>query len=184
MRQVDAAPLHRRSRPDSGSIAIADTEITGLSVSDMAVFRRRSIGLIYQFFNLIPSLTILQVNITLPLSLDGREPEREYFYALTNSPGIEGLLGRYPSQLSGGQQQRCAIARALMAKPAICLADEPTGNLDRKNTEEVIKLFREMKERFGQTILMVTHDSSLLGYGDRTVLMEDGLVISDVAARV
>jgi len=94
------------------------------------------------------------------------------------------LLGRYPSQLSGGQQQRCAIARALMAKPAICLADEPTGNLDRKNTEEVVKLFREMKERFGQTILMVTHDSSLLGYGDRTVLMEDGLVISDVAARV
>lgn len=168
-------------QPDSGNVFVDGTDINTLSAHDSAVFRRRKIGLVYQFFNLLPTLTARQ-NILLPLSLDGREPEKDYFDELVRTIGIQDRLDHYPSQMSGGQQQRCAIARALIAKPALCLADEPTGNLDRKKTDELMELLKETREKFGQTIIMVTHDRRLTGLADRVIEMMDGRIISDVSA--
>ena len=165
-------------KPDSGEILIDGTDIHTLSEKESAVFRRRNIGLVYQSFHLLPTLSAEQ-NILLPLSLDGKECDKDYFDALINTLGIREQLTHYPAQMSGGEQQRCAIARALIAKPLLCLADEPTGNLDRRNTDEIMKLLRKMQSEFGQTIVMVTHDMRLTEEGERVVTFEDGRIIGD-----
>lgn len=164
--------------PDAGKIWIDGTDVHSLTARESAIFRRRSIGLVYQSFHLLPTLNAMQ-NILLPLSLDGRECEKDYFDSLTGTLGIQEQLTHYPAQMSGGQQQRCAIARALITKPLLCLADEPTGNLDRRNTDEIMKLFCKMQKEFGQTIVMVTHDLRLTEAADRVITFEDGQIIGD-----
>ena len=164
--------------PDSGKISIDGKDMNTLKPDDQAIFRRRNIGIVYQFFNLIPILTVRQ-NILLPLSLDKKKPDMEYFNEIVDALNIKDRLEHYPSQLSGGQQQRCAIARAIIAKPQICLADEPTGNLDRHNTDEVMSLFQSIQKRLSQTVVMVTHEIRLTEHVDRVLTMEDGIIVND-----
>lgn len=164
--------------PDSGKISIDGKDMNTLKPDDQAIFRRRNIGIVYQFFNLIPILTVRQ-NILLPLSLDKKKPDMEYFNEIVDALNIKDRLEHYPSQLSGGQQQRCAIARAIIAKPQICLADEPTGNLDRHNTDEVMSLFQTIQKRLSQTVVMVTHEIRLTEHVDRVLTMEDGIIVND-----
>ena len=164
--------------PDSGKISIDGKDMNTLNPDDQAIFRRRNIGIVYQFFNLIPILTVRQ-NILLPLSLDKKKPDMEYFNEIVDALNIKDRLEHYPSQLSGGQQQRCAIARAIIAKPQICLADEPTGNLDRHNTDEVMSLFQTIQKRLSQTVVMVTHEIRLTEHVDRVLTMEDGIIVND-----
>lgn len=164
--------------PDDGEIIIGGENILALNAHDSAVFRRRNIGIIYQFFNLLPSLTARQ-NILLPLSLDRKVPDPGYFDALVSAVGIGDRLEHYPSQMSGGQQQRCAIARALITKPLLCLADEPTGNLDRRNTDEIMELFKDTQKQLGQTVVMITHETRLTAFADRVIEIEDGKIVSD-----
>lgn len=159
--------------PTEGNIFIQGTDITTLNRDDMAIFRRRNIGLIYQFFNLIPNINV-EKNILLPLLLDGRREDHKYFNEIINTLGIQDKLGRFPSQLSGGEQQRVAIARSLVTRPAILLADEPTGNLDRKNSDELMGLFQLIHQRFNATILIITHDESVALSCQRTFVMADG----------
>lgn len=165
-------------RPTAGSIFIEDTNIASLSEEQLAIFRRRKVGLIYQFYNLIPTLDVKK-NILLPMLLDNRQPQPELFDEIVRSLGLAERLTHLPGQLSGGQQQRVAIARSLIYRPAILLADEPTGNLDRKNTQEISELLRLSNKRFHQTILLVTHDERLALEADRVVTMEDGRIIGD-----
>lgn len=165
-------------RPTGGSIFIEDTDISMLSEEQLAVFRRRKVGLIYQFYNLIPTLDVRK-NILLPMLLDNRSPQPELFDEIVRSLGLTERLTHLPGELSGGQQQRAAIARSLIYRPAILLADEPTGNLDRKNAQEISELLRLSNKRFHQTILLVTHDERLALEADRVVTMEDGRIISD-----
>lgn len=159
--------------PTSGDIFIQDKNITKLSKEDLTVFRRRNIGVIYQFFNLIPNITVKK-NILLPLLLDSRREEEKYFNEIISTLGIEDKLDRYPKQLSGGEQQRVAIARSLITRPAIILADEPTGNLDRKNSEEITALFRLVNKRFMSTIMIITHDEKVANSCDKVYKMMDG----------
>lgn len=165
-------------RPTSGSIFIEDNDIATLSEELLAIFRRRKVGLIYQFYNLIPTLNVKK-NILLPMLLDGRQPQPELFNEIVGTLGLTERLSHLPGELSGGQQQRVAIARSLIYRPAILLADEPTGNLDRKNAQEISELLRLSNKRFHQTILLVTHDEHLALEADRVVTMEDGRIISD-----
>lgn len=165
-------------RPTSGKIWIEDTDISTLSEKQLSVFRRRKVGLIYQFYNLIPTLDVKQ-NILLPLLLDGQKPEEESFRELSDTLGLSDRLSHLPSQLSGGQQQRAAIARALIFRPAILLADEPTGNLDRKNSEEIMDLIRLSSRNLKQTVLLVTHDERIALRAERIVTIEDGRIVSD-----
>lgn len=167
-------------RPTSGSIYIEDTDIATLKEEQLALFRRRKVGLIYQFYNLIPTLDV-QKNILLPMLLDDRRPQPELFEEIVGSLGLADRLTHLPGQLSGGQQQRVAIARSLIYRPAILLADEPTGNLDRKNAQEISELLRLSNQRFHQTILLITHDERLALEADRVVTMEDGHIVSDKA---
>lgn len=167
-------------RPTSGSIYIEDTDIATLKEERLALFRRRKVGLIYQFYNLIPTLDV-QKNILLPMLLDDRRPQPELFEEIVGSLGLADRLAHLPGQLSGGQQQRVAIARSLIYRPAILLADEPTGNLDRKNAQEISELLRLSNQRFHQTILLITHDERLALEADRVVTMEDGHIVSDKA---
>ncbi|HOK32894.1 MAG TPA: ABC transporter ATP-binding protein [Limnochordia bacterium] len=160
-------------RPTEGQVFIQGIDITSLDETDMAVFRRRNIGIIYQFFNLVPNLTV-EKNILLPLLLDGRRPDPSYFQEIVHTLGIEGKLERFPQQLSGGEQQRVAIARSLVTRPAVVLADEPTGNLDRRNTEEIISLFRLVNQRFQTTLLLITHDEKVALSCQRVLVMVDG----------
>jgi putative ABC transport system ATP-binding protein len=160
-------------RPTEGQVFIQGIDITSLDETDMAVFRRRNIGIIYQFFNLVPNLTV-EKNILLPLLLDGRRPDPSYFQEIVHTLGIEGKLERFPQQLSGGEQQRVAIARSLVTRPAVVLADEPTGNLDRRNTEEIISLFRLVNQRFQTTLLLITHDEKVALSCQRVLVMADG----------
>ena len=146
--------------PTEGQILIQDVDITSLKEKDMAIFRRRNIGIIYQSFNLIPNITV-EKNILLPLLLDQRKPEQEFLQEIIQTLGIKDKMKRFPNQLSGGEQQRVAIARSLVSRPAIILADEPTGNLDRKNSEEITSLFRLINQRFQATIILVTHDEKV-----------------------
>lgn len=164
--------------PTAGSIFIEDTNIASLSEEQLAIFRRRKVGLIYQFYNLIPTLDVRK-NILLPMLLDNRQPQPELFDEIVRSLGLAERLTHLPGQLSGGQQQRAAIARSLIYRPAILLADEPTGNLDRKNAQEISELLRLSNKRFHQTILLVTHDERLALEADRVVTMEDGRIIGD-----
>lgn len=165
-------------RPTSGSVFIEDEDIYRLNDDKLAIFRRRQVGLIYQFFNLIPVLNVKE-NITLPTQLDGKTPDAELLRELTETLGLGKRLRHLPNELSGGQQQRVAIGRALMNRPAIILADEPTGNLDKKNTVEIVQLLKEANEKYGQTIIMITHDEEIAENAERKIAIEDGKIILD-----
>ena len=170
-------------RPSSGVIRIEDTDLSALGEEQLAIFRRRKVGLIYQFYNLIPTLDVRQ-NILLPLLLDGRKPDASHFRSIVHTLDLEDRLSHLPSELSGGQQQRAAIGRALIYRPAILLADEPTGNLDRKNSEETVALLKLSNQRFGQTVLLITHDEKIALEADRIITLEDGRIVKDEAVRV
>ena len=159
--------------PTSGNIFIQDKNITKFNKDEMTVFRRRNIGVVYQFFNLIPNINVRK-NILLPLLLDNKKVDEEYLKEILSILGIEGKLDRYPKQLSGGEQQRVAIARSLITRPAIILADEPTGNLDRKNSEEITGLFRLVNKRLNSTIMIITHDENVANSCDKVYRMVDG----------
>ena len=159
--------------PTSGDIFIQDKNITKFNKDEMTIFRRRNIGVVYQFFNLIPNINVRK-NILLPLLLDNKKADDEYLKEILSILGIEGKLDRYPKQLSGGEQQRVAIARSLITRPAIILADEPTGNLDRKNSEEIIGLFRLVNKRLNSTIMIITHDEKVANSCDKVYRMVDG----------
>ena len=165
-------------RPTGGDIIVEASNISKLNENSLALYRRRQLGIIYQFFNLIPNLSV-ENNIKLPILMDNRQVEAEYFKELVNSLGIEDKLKVFPDKLSGGQQQRVAIARSLIYKPSIVLADEPTGNLDKKNSKDIIELFRLSNLKYKQTIIIVTHDEEVALSADRIIKMEDGLLISD-----
>ena len=165
-------------RPTSGCVFVDGEDVSALNPTQAALYRRRRVGLVYQFYNLIPTLTVRR-NILLPMALDKKKPDREYFDQLAEALGIADRLDFLPGQLSGGQQQRAAIARALLYRPAILLADEPTGNLDKKNSEEILALLREANKRLNQTILMVTHDERAAGEADRIITLEDGRIVRD-----
>ncbi|AIQ15465.1 peptide ABC transporter ATP-binding protein [Paenibacillus sp. FSL H7-0357] len=169
-------------RPTSGTIMIEDRNIAQLNEEELAVFRRRKVGLIYQFYNLIPALSVRK-NIVLPMLLDGRVPDEQRLQDIIRSLGLESRLDHLPGQLSGGQQQRVAIARSLIYRPALLLADEPTGNLDRKNTEETVGLLKLSHRQFNQTVLLITHNEKIALEADRIITLEDGRIVSDEVIR-
>ncbi len=165
-------------KPTEGKVIIEGTDISTLNQTGAAIFRRRKVGLVYQFYNLIPTLTIRK-NILMPLLLDKKKPNQEYFEQVVSSLGIADKLESLPNQLSGGQQQRAAIARSLIYRPALLLADEPTGNLDQKNSREIIDMLKLSNRNLKQTILLITHDEKIALETDRIVTIEDGQIISD-----
>lgn len=165
-------------RPTDGRVLIEDEDIYRLNDDRLAIFRRRQVGLIYQFFNLIPVLNV-EENITLPTELDGKKPDPELLKELTDTLGLSNRLKHLPNELSGGQQQRVAIGRALMNRPAIILADEPTGNLDSKASHEIIELLKLFNRKYMQTIIMITHDLEIAKQADRVLTIEDGRIVSD-----
>ena len=165
-------------KPTEGKVIIEGTDISTLNQTGAAIFRRRRVGLVYQFYNLIPTLTIRK-NILMPLLLDKKKPNQEYFEQVVSSLGIADKLESLPNQLSGGQQQRAAIARSLIYRPALLLADEPTGNLDQKNSREIIDMLKLSNRNLKQTILLITHDEKVALEADRIVTIEDGQIISD-----
>ena len=164
-------------RPDKGSVWIEGKNVFDLKDEELAVFRRRKIGFIFQNYNLIPSLNVWE-NIVLPMGLDKKKVDRKFVRDLTERIGIADKLKSLPNTLSGGQQQRVAIARALASKPAIILADEPTGNLDSKTELEVISLLKACVNEYGQTLIMITHDETIAQMADRILVIEDGKVVS------
>lgn len=159
--------------PTSGHVFIQGTDITELSESQMSVFRRRNIGIIYQFFNLIPNINVRK-NICLPLLLDRRKPDQDYYEEVIQTLGITDKQSRFPNELSGGEQQRVAIARSLISRPAIILADEPTGNLDRRNTQEIVSLFKLVNKSFKSTIILITHNEKVALACEKVYTMVDG----------
>ena len=165
-------------KPTKGTVKIDGVDLGGLNATDAAIFRRRKVGLVYQFYNLIPTLTA-EKNILMPMLLDKRKPDLDYFKMIVKILGIEDKLESLPSQLSGGQQQRVAIARSLIYRPAILFADEPTGNLDQKNSKEIIDLLKLSNRNLKQTILLITHDEKIALETDRIVTIEDGQIVSD-----
>ena len=165
-------------KPTKGRVEIDGVDMAGLNAAEAAIFRRRKVGLIYQFYNLIPTLTV-EKNILMPLLLDKRKPNREYFDRIVTALGLTDKLEALPHQLSGGQQQRTAIARSLIYRPAVILADEPTGNLDQKNSREIVDLLKRSNREFAQTILLITHDEKVALEADRIVTMEDGRIVAD-----
>ena len=165
-------------KPTEGKVIIEGTDISTLNQTGAAIFRRRKVGLVYQFYNLIPTLTIRK-NILMPLLLDKKKTNQEYFGQVVSSLGIADKLESLPNQLSGGQQQRAAIARSLIYRPALLLADEPTGNLDQKNSREIIDMLKLSNRNLKQTILLITHDEKIALEADRIVTIEDGQIISD-----
>lgn len=165
-------------KPTAGSVIIDGIALSGLNPTQAAVFRRRKVGLVYQFYNLIPTLTVRK-NILMPLVLDKKKPDNEYFEHIVGTLGISDKLDALPSQLSGGQQQRAAIARALIYRPALLLADEPTGNLDQKNAGEILDLIKLSSRSLGQTVLLITHDEKLALEAERIVTIADGRIIRD-----
>ena len=168
-------------RPTSGGVELDGVEITSLDDGDLTKLRRDKLGFIFQFFNLIPVLTA-EENIVLPLSIAGRKPDEEWLEQLIRTVGLDDRRTHRPAELSGGQQQRVAVARALVSKPAVVFADEPTGNLDSKASEEVLQLLRHSVDDFRQTVVMVTHDPEAASYADRLVVLRDGRVVHDAAA--
>lgn len=169
-------------RPTSGKVMIKDTDIYQLNETKLAVFRRQHLGLIYQFYNLIPILNV-EENITLPLLLDKQEVQRDYLQELLETLGLTNRLHHLPNELSGGQQQRVSIGRALINRPALLLADEPTGNLDSKNTDEIIALLKLSNRLYQQTLLMITHDLQIARQANRLITLEDGQIVSDEVIR-
>ena len=164
--------------PTFGQIWIDGEELTAMDEKQKAKLRRQKIGIIYQFYNLIPFLNI-EKNILLPISMDGKKVDENYFRNVVKAVGMEERLKHMPGELSGGQQQRAAIARAMIMKPSILLADEPTGNLDRKNSEEVMRLLHNVNEQYKQTIVLVTHDDKIASSARRKIVIEDGKIIVD-----
>lgn len=160
-------------RPTSGRVFVQGTDITELPESQMSVFRRRNIGIIYQFFNLIPNINVRK-NICLPLLLDERVPDEDYYQEVIQTLGIADKQRRFPNELSGGEQQRVAIARSLINRPAVILADEPTGNLDRRNTKEIVSLFKLVNKSFKATIILITHDEKVALACEKVCTMVDG----------
>lgn len=162
--------------PTAGKVIIDDKDISNLKGDDLCIFRRRKIGFIFQSFNLVPSISVYE-NIILPIQLDGKKVDKEFVKNVVDSLGLSNKLDRLPSKLSGGQQQRVAIARALASKPAIILADEPTGNLDSKTSQDVLNLLGSTGKMFNQTIVMITHNDEIAQMADRTIRIEDGHII-------
>ena len=169
-------------KPTEGKVMIDGTDLSKLNRTEAAIFRRRKVGLVYQFYNLIPTLTVRK-NILMPLALDKKKPNQEYFEKVVNSLGIADRLDALPNQLSGGQQQRVAIARSLIYRPALLLADEPTGNLDHKNSKEIIDMLKLSNRNLEQTILLITHDEKVALEAERIITVEDGCIISDERRR-
>ena len=165
-------------RPTGGSVVIDGTELAQLDDGALTELRRDKLGFVFQFFNLLPVLSA-EENIRLPLSIAGREPDREWMGRLIDMVGLGDRLAHRPSELSGGQQQRVAVARALVSKPAVVFADEPTGNLDSKSSDEVLRLLRLAADEFGQTVVMVTHEAHAAAFADRLVVLGDGRVAHD-----
>ena len=164
--------------PSSGKIFIDGNDISKYTSKELALFRRRKVGLIYQFYNLIPNLTVRH-NIELPLKLDKRKINQDEFSDIVKKLGIESKLNSFPSELSGGQQQRVAIARSLIYSPSIILADEPTGNLDRKNSKEIIEIFKYFNKTLKQTIILITHDEEIALQANRIITIVDGKIVGD-----
>ena len=169
-------------RPTSGTVYLNGQDVFARSDEQLAVFRRREVGLVYQFYNLVPVLDVVE-NMTLPVLLDGRPVNQKRLENMLHVLGLEGREHHLPNQLSGGQQQRVAVGRALMNSPAIVLADEPTGNLDTKNSAEIMALLRKSNAQLGQTLIVITHDEDIALSADRVVTIEDGRVASDVRTR-
>ncbi|OZV14059.1 peptide ABC transporter ATP-binding protein [Tissierella sp. P1] len=165
-------------RPTKGKIYIEDTDISSMDETKLALFRRRKVGLIYQFYNLIPTLNV-EKNILLPMLLDDIKPKREEFDKIVQMLGLNERLNHLPNQLSGGQQQRVAIGRSLIYKPSIILADEPTGNLDKKNSEATLEMLKLSNKEYNQTILLITHDEKIALSADRVITIDDGRIVSD-----
>lgn len=164
-------------RPTEGTVTVDDTDLAALSAEALTIFRRRRIGFVFQSYNLVPNLTV-EKNILLPVRLDGKEPDRAFFSELLAALGITEKRKAMPNQLSGGQQQRVAIARALFGRPAIVLADEPTGNLDSRAGQDVVGLLRAASEKYAQTVVMITHNEEIAQTADRILRIEDGRLVS------
>ncbi len=169
-------------KPTSGTVYLNGEDVYSRSDTQLAIFRRREVGLIYQFYNLIPVLDVVE-NITLPVLMDGRKVNEERLQELLQTLGLEGREKHLPNQLSGGQQQRVSIGRALMNAPAVVLADEPTGNLDSKNSQEIVELLKLSNRRYGQTLIVITHDESIALQADRIIAIEDGRITRDEVIR-
>ena len=165
-------------RPTSGKVFVDGVDVYQLNENNLAIFRRRQVGLIYQFYNLIPILNVKE-NITLPILLDNKKPDLKYLDELIETLGLTNRVSHLPNELSGGQQQRVSIGRALMNRPALLLADEPTGNLDSKASREIVELLKLSNQKYKQTIIMITHDHNLALNADRIITLEDGKIISD-----
>ena len=163
-------------RPTSGSVIVDGKDIFSLKDEALTIFRRRKIGFVFQSYNLVPVLNVRE-NIVLPIQLDGRQVDEDFLDKIVNTLGLEKKLGSLPSQLSGGQQQRAAIARALAAAPAIILADEPTGNLDSRTSQDVLSLLKVTSQKFAQTIVMITHNEEIAQTADRIIRIEDGRIV-------
>ena len=165
-------------KPTSGKVFINDVDIYNLKEKDLSIFRRRNVGLIYQFYNLIPVLSVKE-NILLPAELDNRKIDKEYLEDLLKTLDLKERENHLPSELSGGQQQRTSIGRALINRPSIVLADEPTGNLDSKNSKEIVELLKVSVKKYNQTLIMITHDTNIALQADRVITIEDGIIKSD-----
>ena len=165
-------------KPTSGKVYINDTDIYSLDNNKLAIFRRRNVGLIYQFYNLIPILNVVE-NITLPCDLDKKKIDKEKLNDLLSTLNLSDRINHLPNELSGGQQQRVAIGRAMINSPAIVLADEPTGNLDSKSSEEIVQLLKETNQKYKQTVIIITHDLEIASQARRVITIEDGKIIKD-----
>ena len=166
-------------RPTSGKVFIDGKDIYKLNDDKLAIFRRRQVGLIYQFYNLIPILNV-EENITLPLDLDSRKPNKDYLNSLIKLLGLENRKNHLPNELSGGQQQRTSIGRAMITNPTIILADEPTGNLDSKSSDEIVELLKKSNKKYKQTIIMITHNMEIAKCADRIIKIEDGKIVKEM----
>ncbi|MGI5838769.1 MAG: ABC transporter ATP-binding protein [bacterium] len=169
-------------RPSGGKVFIEGTDVYNMDETRLAIFRRRQVGLIYQFYNLIPILNV-EENITLPLLLDGRRVDREHLTEILTTLGLTDRVSHLPNELSGGQQQRVSIGRALINRPALVLADEPTGNLDSKNSREIVDLLKLSNKRYNQTLIIITHDHQIALQADRIITLGDGQVVKDEVIR-
>ena len=169
-------------KPTSGKVFLNGEDVFAQSEDQLAIFRRRQVGLIYQFYNLIPVLNVVE-NITLPVQLDGQKVNRDYLSDLLDTLNLKGREKHLPNQLSGGQQQRVSIGRALMNNPAVVLADEPTGNLDSRNSQEIMELLKASNKKYGQTLIVITHDENIALQADRIIAIEDGKIVRDEVMR-